>query len=240
MNLSNPNLISVIIPTLNEAEWLPRCIERVRERAEALDRLEIVVADCASSDGTTDLARSLNLDVAEGAPASRSQALNLGARQSRGGILLFLHADSEVPERWDAVIRSVCERQRCAGGAFEFKLAGKGGRLRFVELVNRVRYRIWPWYFGDQGIFCSREAFEAVGGFPDVGILEDAGFCRRLRKIGRLKLQSPRMVTSSRRFLNGGVLRVLWQDTRIWFRYVLGGNVESAGAAYRVDNLSRG
>lgn len=239
---ASPPSLSVVIPTLNEASCLAGCVALARERVSPGEPPpEILVADCGSTDGTPDIAKRLGTILVTADPplASRAAALNAGAREARAGVLLFLHADSEVPPGYDAEIRRLLARPRVVGGAFEFRLDGRHPGLRVVELVNRTRYRIWKRYYGDQGIFCTRTAFDRVGGFPDQPILEDSEFCRRLGRTGRLALSRRAMVTSSRRFIEGGVARVFARDVRIWWSELRGRPTACFAEDYRRDNLSR-
>jgi hypothetical protein len=109
-----------------------------------------------------------------------------------------------------------------------------------VEIINRIRYRIWPQYYGDQGIFVRAEVFRHVKGFPVRGIMEASDFSRTLARHGRLKLLRQQMVTSSRRFLEGGVFRVLAKDIQIWLLDLLDRPTEQSAHAYRENNHLRG
>lgn len=234
--------LSVIIPTLNEARYLPAAVEQVRLQAALGPLHEVIVADCGSADGTADLAVRLGTRLARAQPPpdSRAAACNLGAAQASGDVLLFLDADTQVPRGYDEAIRRALRPAGVVGGAFEFALDGPQLGLRLVELLNRVRYRLWPLYYGDQGVFARAKAFRQVGGYPERRLLEASDFCWRLRRVGRLVLVPRRMVTSARRFVEGGILRVLVHDCRIWLRDLLGLSTEQFGAAYQEDNRRRG
>jgi hypothetical protein len=125
------------------------------------------------------------------------------------------------------------------GGAFEFALDGEEFGLRVVELINRVRYRLWPLYYGDQGIFVRASVFRRVGGYPERRILEASDFCRRLGR-WRLVLVRKYMSTSARRFVEGGIFRVLSHDCRIWLLDLCRLPTEHFGPAYQQDNQRRG
>jgi hypothetical protein len=109
-----------------------------------------------------------------------------------------------------------------------------------VELVNRVRYRLWPLYYGDQGVFVRATAFRRAGGYPERRLLEASEFCKRLARLGKLVLVRQYMRTSARRFVEGGVLRVLAHDIRIWGLDLLGRPTEQFGPAYQEENCRRG
>ncbi|QDU59408.1 Glycosyl transferase family 2 [Planctomycetes bacterium Pan216] len=233
--------LSVIIPTLNEDRYLEAAVVAVRRYATTRSGPEIVVADCDSRDDTRRIARRLGVRLATSdvPPTSRAQAVNLGASQATGDELLFLDADTIPPPAYDRSIADVL-RKGAVAGAFEFKLDGTHPGLRLVEVINRIRYRLWPWYYGDQGIFVRRSVFEAIGGYPERGLMEASAFCMRLRREGKLTLIHKPMVTSSRRFLEGGVFRVFASDVKYWYYDLVGRDIEAFANAYRANNLGRG
>lgn len=232
----------MVIPTLNEGAYLARTIEAVRAKTALGTTPDIVVADCGSRDGTPEIAARLGIRVVTEDPplASRAAALNAGARSARGAdALLFLHADTIPPSAFDRHVLEALARGGVVGGAFEFSLEGRGLGLRAVEAVNRIRYTLWRIFFGDQGIFVRSDVFRAVGGFPDRKILEDSEFCRVLARRGRLALLPHPMRTSPRRFLEGGVGRVLARDAWIWALDLLELPTERFAASYRRNNVER-
>jgi hypothetical protein len=233
--------LSIIIPALNEAGYLAAAVNSVRRQA-ARGPGEIILADCGSVDRTAAVAAGLGVRVVQEDPAldSRAAALNRGAAEAAGDVLLFLDADSTVPAGYDTAIRRALGRPGVVGGAFEFALDGAAWGLRLVELINRIRYRIWPLYYGDQGMFVRADAFRRAGGFPRRRILEASDFSRLLWRQGRLVLIRKPLKTSPRRFLEGGVCRVLARDARIWWLDLLDLPTERFAAAYRENNHRRG
>jgi glycosyltransferase involved in cell wall biosynthesis len=234
--------LSIIIPTLNEAHYLGAAVEGVRRNAALGGPHEIIVADCGSVDGTAAEAARLGALVVREAPPldSRAAALNRGAAEAGGDVLLFLDADSLVPYAYDRSIVGALRDPHVVGGAFEFALDGSPLGLRVVEVINRIRYRIWAWYYGDQGIFVRRDVFRRLGGYPRRRILEASDFCRALRRRGRLALIHKPMRTSPRRFLEGGIYRVLAHDVWIWWLDLVGRPTERFGTAYQENNHRRG
>jgi glycosyltransferase involved in cell wall biosynthesis len=233
--------LSVIIPTLNEARYLAAAVDSVRRQARH-EPHEIIVADCGSVDGTADVAHSMGVRVVrpEPPPGSRAAACNAGAACAAGDVLLFLDADSLLPPGYDAAIVWALRRPHAVGGAFEFALDGREWELRIVEAVNRVRYRIWPWYYSDQGLFVRAAVFRGVGGFPPRRIMETSDLCKALWRRGALVLVQRPLRTSPRRFLEGGVWRVFARDVYFWGRDLAGLPTEPYGAAYQEDNRRRG
>ena len=203
--------------------------------------VEIIVADCGSTDGTARIAKDTGLCVTTNASlTSRARACNAGAAVATGDALLFLHADSRVPARFDRLIEEALRDPRVGGGAFEFALDGPELRLRLVEAVNRLRYRCHARYYGDQGIFVRRAVFEAAGGFPDIPIMEDAHLCRKISAFGTMPLVHTPMLTSPRRFYNGGILRTFAFDVLIGVWDFMRFNPNSLSQKYRRDNQRRG
>lgn len=234
--------LSIIIPTLNEARHLSAAVAQARLQAVVGPPHEIIVADCNSVDGTADLAVRLGTHVIQGCPgfSSRAEALNRGAGAATGDVFLSLDADTLVPRGYDRAIQHALHDPKVIAGAFEFALDGRQGGLRLVELINRVRYRLWPLYYGDQGIFVRAPVFRRVGGYPQRRILEASDFCRRLHREGKLVLLPKYMKTSPRRFLENGIYRVLAHDCRIWWLDLIGKDTEQFGPAYQEDNSLRG
>ncbi len=234
--------LSIIIPTLNEAAYLQAAVAQARCQAVLGPPHEIIVADCGSGDGTAELAGQLETILLQETPApgSRAAALNRGAARATGDVLLFLDADTLLPRGYDQAIRHALLGPRVVGGAFEFALDGPNLGLRLVELINRVRYRIWPVYYGDQAIFVRASVFRQVGGYPEQRLLEASDFCKRVARLGHMVLLHKYVKTSARRFTEGGIYHVLAHDCWIWGLDMLGKNTERFGKAYQDNNRCRG
>ncbi len=234
--------LTIVIPTLNEVRYLARTIHAVRRNRVLSHPLEIIVADCGSADGTVELAKRLGVTTIQGQPHwdSRATALNQGAARASEEVLLFLHADSLVPCGFDQAIHKALQKPQVVGGAFQFALDGSSLNFRWVEALNRYRYRLWPDYYGDQGLFVWRGVFHQLGGYPHRGIMEDAYFCRKLRAQGQVVLLNQFLKTSPRRFVEGGIFRVVALDAMIWILDQLDGPTESFAQAYRKNNQLRG
>ncbi len=233
--------LSIIIPTLNEAAYLPVTIEQIRQNAGLGEPYEIIVVDSGSTDETCDIALKLGVKLvkSKGTFAGRAYVLNQAVEFASGDVLLFLDADTLVPQGYDESIEKALSNPNVVGGAFEFALDGEEFGLRIVEFINRMRYRIRQRYYGDQGIFVRSHVFRIVGGYPEIGILEAAHFCKKLRKEGELKLIKKRIYTSPRRFLDGGVYKVLGRDIKIWFLDLIGISVDKYADAYWKENKLR-
>lgn len=213
-------MLSIVIPTLNEADNIGATIEQVRTSSGA-ERVEIVVADCDSRDGTVAVARGFGVHVITGC-RHRADALNRGAAATSGKQLLFLHADSKLPPGFTAPVDRALRDPTVVGGAFDFKFRshelnhGLNRRLlQFVAICNRIRFRRSRAFFGDQGIFVRRSVFDRLGGFPNVPLLEDLRFSLAMSRQGATAILSPPIRTSPRRFVSRGVVRQFAQDVFI-------------------------
>lgn len=223
-------LVSVVIPTLNEAPHIERTLAAAR-RAYAPPAVEIIVADGGSSDGTPDL-------LPEGvtlvrAPRGRGVQMNRGAAAAQGEILLFCHGDTRLPEGWREAVVAALERPGVSGGTFSIQFLPARGIL---HLINLPRYPAdWRLMYGDQGQFMRRVTFEEIGGFPEIPAMEDVEMMRRLHQVGRLVRLRLRVTSSSRRFLERGPLRQMWLNASVVLRYLyLGATAEEIAHDYYV------
>ena len=235
--------LSIIIPTLNEAEYLASTLDRIMQNASLREPHEIIVVDSGSTDETCEIALKLGVKLIRSNNASpgRAYVLNEAAQSATGDVLLFLDADTFVPIGYDQLIEAALFNPKFIGGAFEFALDGPEFGLRVVELINRIRYRIRQRYYGDQGIFVRSDIFQRVGGYPKIGLLEAAHLCKNLKRLGKLKLIRKNMKTSPRRFLDGGIYnyKVLVSDIKIWFLDLIGIRVDRYADSYWKENELR-
>ena len=201
--------VSIVIPALDEAEALPATL------ASALGQTgeyEVVVADGGSQDGTRDLAARRGATVIE-APRGRARQMNAGAARTVGDVLLFLHADTRLPDgALDAVREAI--RGGAVAGCFRLAFDRRGF---WLWLWTRPLWMRWHrWAFGDRALFVRRDVFEAVGGFPDQPILEDLDLVRAVRRHGRFAFLTPCVTTSARRFVAVGGLRQQLRNWALW------------------------
>ncbi len=213
--------ISVIIPTLNEANYLPAAIRRVLAAAHDRSNLELIVIDSGSSDETVACVKEFPVQVFEKPDfiLRKYASLNWGIEKAKGEILIFLDADTLLPYHFDASVIKTLNKKGVVGGAFEFAFAPVNFQLRVIELINRFRYRLDGIYFGDQAIFCKKNVAYQVGGFPKNELMDAAFFCKRLKRVGKLQLIHKKAVTSSRRFTTNGYFRVFWFDFVLWLKF---------------------
>jgi len=201
------SMITIVIPTRNEAKTLGV----VLERACAAPDVDVVVVDGGSTDGTT--------EVAAGQPAThllqcapgRGAQMNHGAREARGEILLFLHADTLLPVGYEATVRRSLAQPGVVGGAFRLRIDSSRTAFRWIETVANFRAGTLQFPYGDQALFMRASTFEELGGFPELPLMEDFELVRRLRRLGRIRLADEAATTSSRRWDDLGV----WRTTAI-------------------------
>jgi rSAM/selenodomain-associated transferase 2 len=201
--------VSVIIPTLNEATVITETVRHLR--AERPD--EIVVADGSSPDGTAAAALAAGATVVE-SPRGRGPQQNRGARAASGDVLLFLHADCRLePGAIGTLRRFLARHPRVPAGCFRMRVDAGHPLFRSIDLAAHLRAGVLGIVYGDQGLFVRRDAFEAVGGFPDVPLMEDVLISMRLKRVGRLALLGPRVFVSPRRWRKQGLIL---QTLRNW------------------------
>jgi rSAM/selenodomain-associated transferase 2 len=209
--------LSIVIPVLDEAEHLKECLARLaplRRRGA-----ELIVVDGGSRDGTLAKAQGA-ADLAFAAPRGRGSQMNAGAARAAGDALLFLHADTVLPDDADTLIGAAI-----AGGAswgrFDVALAGRHPLLPVVAQMMNRRSRLTGLATGDQAIFVTREAFARVGGFPDIPLMEDIAMSRALKRLSRPACISRRVTTSGRRWEKNGVVRTIvlmwWLRAQFFF-----------------------
>ncbi len=222
--------IAVVIPALDEAERIQDAIESAQAPAA-----EVVVADGGSRDATRERARAAGARVVESAPG-RARQLAAGAQATAAEVLLFLHADTRLPGGWAPAVRRVLADPRVAGGAFGFRFEGAGpgdARLRWIEWGVRLRLALARLPYGDQALFLRRRVLDAMGGVPQVPIMEDLDLVRGIRTAGRLVLLPMPVRTSARRYLAAGVLRTWLRNAGALVAWQLGLDRERVAAWYQ-------
>jgi rSAM/selenodomain-associated transferase 2 len=214
----NPDLkISIIIPTLNEAPRITKTINK----AQNAKNVEIIVADGGSQDGTAEIAKSLGVRVISTNPGRAAQ-MNAGAAAAAGDILLFLHADTQLPDGFDTCARLALAKPGTAAGAFELAIDDRRLSLRIVEIGVNWRSRWLQMPYGDQAIFLSATTLEKIGGFPHLPLMEDFELVRRLQRCGRIEIVSQPALTSARRWQQLGVIKTTAINQIVIIAYFLG------------------
>jgi len=210
-------LISIIIPTLNEEENIAACLRGTLNASQ----VERIVVDGGSRDQTMEIARSCGAKVIN-SPTGRARQMNAGAEMASGDLLLFLHADTLLPEGFDDCVRQVLTQPGVAAGAFEFRLDATSRGLQIIERIANWRSRFLQLPYGDQAIFIRSALFREMGRYPDMPILEDFELVRRLKRKGRIHTASYPAITSARRWMAGGVWKTTLSHQLIVAAYYLG------------------
>jgi len=220
--------ISVIIPVLNDAVALAALLERLERQADA--RLELVVVDGGSRDGSLELAqRNRLVSCAVAAPRGRGAQLARGIEHARGRWLWLLHADSEpAPGCLDYLLALGDEP---GWGRFSVRLRGRWGLPMVATLMN-WRSCLTGICTGDQGMFVHRDCLQRAGGMPQQPLMEDIELSRRLKRIARPGCRPERIDTSARRWLRHGVVHTILGMWRFRLRYWLGADPEQLAREY--------
>jgi rSAM/selenodomain-associated transferase 2 len=203
---------SVVIPTLDEAATVACAIAAARA---AVPDAEVIVVDAGSGDGTAEAAAAAGARVLE-APGARAEAMNAGAAAATGDVLVFLHADTHLPAGAAAAIATAL--RQAGAGAFRI---GFDRPRPLVERVVNARSRLLGIVYGDQALFASRAAFERVGGYRPLPIMEDRDLATRLRRSGGLVIVPLAVTTSARRHRSDGHARALARNWLIQLLYTL-------------------
>ncbi|MBE9012342.1 TIGR04283 family arsenosugar biosynthesis glycosyltransferase [Pseudanabaenaceae cyanobacterium LEGE 13415] len=205
--------ISIVIPVLNEAQSLSRIL------SIQASGIELIVVDGGSQDETVEIAKSYGVKVLHSSPG-RAIQMNAGAEIATGEILLFLHADTQLPEGFDRMIRETLLAS--IAGAFQLKIDSDLLGVRWVERGVNYRSHFFQMPYGDQALFLRAELFHEMGGFPELPIMEDFEFVRRLRQKGRIAIVPHAVLTSGRRWEKYGVLRTTIVNQIVILAYFLG------------------
>ncbi len=209
--------VSIIVPVFNEARLLRSFLSHLGERAPGA---EIVVVDGGSSDGTSGLAQGFCDQVVVSEPG-RAIQMNAGARAARGDILWFVHVDAEVPCGCLEEIERIIDDPNVAGGFFRIRLP-QAYIYRLTDSFAHYAGILLRMRCGDHGIFCRRTAFLDIGGFPEVPLMEDVEFFRRLRRHGQVRSSRKRILASPRRYETIGRARLTLAYGFIATLYIFG------------------
>jgi len=221
--------ISIIIPALNEAATLKAILEPLQDWRQAGH--EVILVDGGSEDESQNVASPL-VDVLLESERGRARQMNAGARVASGEALLFLHADTRLPDAADMLVQRALGQ--CRWGRFDVRLSGSHWLLRVVERMMNWRSCLTGIATGDQAIFLERKLFDELGGFPELPLMEDIALSKRLRhRVGRPACLSPPLTTSSRRWEENGILRTILLMWRLRLAYFLGASPQELACLYR-------
>ena len=228
MPMTRPAL-SVVMPVLNEADGIEATLASLaplRQRG-----VELILVDGGSTDATVARAQPW-VDAALGTPRGRARQMNAGAAAARGGVLLFLHADTQLPPEADRLVLEAI----AAGaqwGRFDVLITGRARMLRLVAAMMNLRSRLTGIATGDQALFVCREVFDTLGGYPDQPLMEDIELSRRLLRLAQPACLRERVATSGRRWETRGVWRTIFLMWCLRWRYWRGESAHRLAEAYR-------
>ncbi len=210
-------LLSIIIPVLNEAAQIGAALRQIPRTED----IEVIVVDGGSQDSTTKIAEAFGAKVIHAA-AGRARQMNAGAAVARGGILLFLHADTCLPSNFVSVVRETLSHPEVVVGAFRLRIDSPRRSLRIIEALANFRSKFFRAPYGDQALFLRKHHFRTAAGFSQLPLLEDFEFVRRIGRWGRVALAPAAVITSARRWLKLGVLRTTLLNQAIILAYLVG------------------
>ena len=213
---------------LNEAARIASVIQQI----EKIEEIEIIVVDGGSVDNTVEVVYSLGVNVIS-TQRGRALQMNTGAKMASGEILLFLHADTVLPQGFAELVRDALNKSGVIAGAFELKIEGRHKGLRLIEKMVSLRSHFFQLPYGDQAIFIKAETFNQFGGFPELVIMEDFEFINRLKRYGKIKILPISVITSGRRWQQLGILKTTLINQIMILGYYLGIPPEKLANFYR-------
>jgi rSAM/selenodomain-associated transferase 2 len=211
--------VSVIVPVLDEAATLPRLLDGLRALPGCW---ELIVVDGGSSDATARLARDhVSAPLVFEAARGRSVQMNDGARRATGDVLLFLHADTQLPANAYELLMAALADPAVQGGNFALRFDGDDRFSRLLGAVYRLQRRLGI-YYGDSAIWLRRHAFERLDGFRALSIMEDYDLVRRLERSGETRCLAGLATTSARRWKRLGLIRTVASWVVIRWLFIAG------------------
>ena len=217
--------ISVVIPTLNEESHIERTLQSVIKQD---GDYEFFVVDGGSSDNTVTIAKKYTTVI--NGPRGRASQMNTGASACSGNIILFLHADTLLPDNAFHEIRKKMKDDAVSGGSFYIAFDTDNFILKGISFITRLNFSLF--HFGDQGFFVRREVFQTLRGYKEIPIMEDYDFYKRLGRQGRVVLIRIPVISSARRFIKKGVLKQLLINKMVVLAYWAGVDIQTIKRFY--------
>ncbi|XKH02303.1 TIGR04283 family arsenosugar biosynthesis glycosyltransferase [Marinobacter nauticus] len=227
--ISTPNDWAIVVPILNEADALPELLGHLQHWRDR--GVEVIIADGGSDDASADMARQQGFTVIQ-APRGRARQMNAGARACQARHLVFLHADTRLPDGADQRLRSAIGDKAAGWGRFDVCIEGISKMLPVIAWFMNHRSRLTGIATGDQALFMTRDAFESVGGFPNQPLMEDVEISRRLKQIAPPVCLRDKVTTSGRRWDTRGSWRTIWLMWQLRWAYWRGTPAEQLAERY--------
>ena len=221
-------MLSIILPVLNEEASLPDVLARLQYLRQ--QGHEIIVVDGGSHDNSLMLAQQAADKVIVSQPG-RAIQMNSGAELATGDILLFLHADTILPEEVERILSEI--EGDTFWGRFDVRLSGRRFIFRIIEAMMNFRSRITSVATGDQAIFITTGLFEKAGGYPEIALMEDIAISKQLSRVSRPVCVSNRVVTSSRRWEDRGIMKTILLMWKLRLYYFFGMSPQKISRMYR-------
>jgi rSAM/selenodomain-associated transferase 2 len=227
LSISAPAL-SIIVPVLDEIALLPDLLAHLQHWQRR--GCEVLLVDGGSSDGTAEVAEAIGFSVLRSA-RGRARQMNTGAACAKGSALVFLHADTRLPEHADRLILDALHTH--PWGRFDVRLSGDRWMLSVIAVMMNLRSRLTGIATGDQAMFVDRQTFMGIGGFPEQPLMEDIEISKHLKRCGRPRCLPAKVVTSGRRWLTRGVWPTIWLMWRLRWAYWQGESAERLARRYQ-------
>ncbi|MGZ8144025.1 MAG: TIGR04283 family arsenosugar biosynthesis glycosyltransferase [Methylosarcina sp.] len=218
---------SVIVPTLNEEHSILACLSALQALR---DRCEIIVVDGGSSDKTRIIAEDWadRLILSE---KGRARQMNTGARAATGDVLIFLHADTFLPENAPDLIQQQVERNG-EWGRFDVQLSGDHFMFKIIGQLMNWRSRLTGIATGDQALFVTKKAFISAGGYPEIALMEDIAFSKALKNTGPPVCLKARVISSSRKWQQEGIVKTIALMWSLRLQYFFGADPDTLAQRY--------
>jgi len=218
---------SIIIPTLNEEKTIESCLSALQPLR---NNCEIIIVDGGSTDNTRVIARTL-ADKVVTSEKGRARQMNNGVRHASGNVLIFLHADTSLPELALQLIQQKLNSSR-KWGRFDIQLSGNHFMLKVIAQMMNWRSRLTGIATGDQVIFVTRLAFEKAGQYPEINLMEDIAICKALKKISPPICLKAKVISSGRRWERYGIYKTILLMWNIRLRYFFGADPQTLAFLY--------
>ena len=239
-----PITLSIVIPLLNEADNLPKLMGHLAHLNPA--PYQVILVDGGSTDNSVAIAKELIESLIDSSPsvisgqvidwqiiesaAGRALQMNAGAELATGDVLLFLHADTQLPNHAIADITSAV--RQAAWGRFDVRLDSSTWMLKVVSQMINWRSRLSGIATGDQAIFIKKPLFDQLGGYPQQPLMEDIELCKRLKAIGKPACLRSKVITSARRWQQYGTWRTIGLMWHLRFDYWRGVSADNIKQRY--------